>query len=84
MVNINPKTYNLSPRTKLKKGPEGIFIIIERKSRIIMKDGHKILSNVKKIEEFEPGKKVSVLSSAPVCSKTKHFLHENGVNIENV
>ena len=49
-----------------------------------MKDGHKILSNVKKIEKFEPGKKISVLSSAPVCSKTKHFLHENGVSIENV
>jgi len=84
MVNIDPKTYNLSPRTKLKKSPEEIFIVIERKSRIIMKDGHKILSNVKKIEKFEPGKKISVLSSAPVCSKTKQFLHENGVSIENV
>ena len=57
MVNINPKTYNLSPRIKLKKGPEGIFIIIERKSRIIMKDGHKILSNVKKIEIDKSDKK---------------------------
>ena len=84
MVNIDPKTYNLSPRTKLKKSPEEIFIVIERKSRIIMKDGHKILRNVKKIEKFEPGKKISVLSSAPVCSKTKQFLHENGVSIENV
>ena len=84
MVSINPKTYNLSSKTKLKKSPKGIFIVIERKSRIIMKDGHRILSDVKKIKELEPDKKISVLSSAPVCSKTKHFLYDNGVSIENV
>ena len=84
MVNIDPKKYGLHPRVKRKGSGKEIFILIERKSRIIMKDGHKILSNVKKIEEFEPGKKVSVLSSAPVCSKTKHFLHKNGVSVEIV
>ena len=83
-VSINPKTYNLSSKTKLQKSPKGIFIVIERKSRIIMKDGYRILSDVKKIKEFEPGKKINVLSSAPVCSKTKHFLHKNGVSVENV
>lgn len=85
MVNINPKKYNLPPRTKLKENPSGkIFIIINRKSRVIMKDGERVLNLVKKINLVEPNKKVGILSSAPVCGKTKNWLFDNGISVERV
>tara|TARA_Y100001970_G_C13954000_1_gene709703 strand:+ start:537 stop:791 length:255 start_codon:yes stop_codon:yes gene_type:complete len=84
MANLNPKKFNLSSKIKLKKDEKGIFIILERKSRIIMKDGRRLLGIVKKIKEIEPNERISVLSSAPICSKTKYFLFQNGVCIQSV
>ena len=44
MKKIDPKQYNLFPRVDLRQGkPNDIYIVINRKSRIIMKDGIKIL-----------------------------------------
>ena len=85
MVNINPKKYNLPPRTKLKESSSGkIFITINRKSRVIMKDGERVLSLVKKINLVDPNKKVGILSSAPICGKTKNWLLDNGISIETI
>ena len=75
MKKIDPKQYNLFLRVDLRQGkPNDIYIVINRKSRIIMKDGIKILEMVKKINKVDRNKRVSVLTSAPVCSKTKQFL----------
>ena len=49
-----------------------------------MKDGYRILEIAKKIRDFETGKNVSVLSGAPVCSKTRKFLTENNITIKNL
>ena len=83
MKKIDPTQYNLFPRVDLRQGkPNDIYIVINRKSRIIMKDGIKILEMVKKINKVDWNKRVSVLTSAPVCSKTKQFLLDNNTSID--
>ena len=75
MKPIDPKTYNLSPRIKLLENNIGsLFILIDRKSRVVMKDGHKIVKIAKDINKINQNKKISLLTSAPVCSKTKKHL----------
>ena len=79
---IDPKLYGLSPSTKLKQvGANQFNIIIERKSRIIMKDGEGILAKVNKIKNHVPSAKVCLKTSAPICSKTKTFLEEHDISV---
>ena len=80
MKRIDPKKYNLTSRTTLYKKMDDIFIIIDRKSRIIMKDGYKISEQAKSIWSVDPGIRVRVATSAPMCTKTKERLRQ--VNIE--
>ena len=84
MKKIDPKLYNLHSRTTLRKNKKDIYIVIDRKSRVVMKDGYRILEIVKKIRDFETRKNVSVLSAAPVCSKTQKFLTENNITIKSL
>ena len=72
---IDPKTYNLSARTKLLEDNKGsLFVVVDRKSRVVMKDGHKIVKTAEDIKKVNQNKKISLLTSAPVCSKTKKHL----------
>ena len=80
MKRIDPKKYNLTSRTTLYKKMDDIFIIIDRKSRIIMKDGYRISEQAKTIWSVDPGIRVRVAASAPMCTKTKESLRQ--VNIE--
>ena len=58
MKNIDPTQYNLSSRVDLRQDrPGDLLIIIDRKSRIIMKDGIRVLEMVKKINKIDPKKK---------------------------
>ena len=84
MKKVDPKLYNLHPRIILRKNKKNIYIVIDRKSRVVMKDGYRILEIVKKIRGFETGKNVSVLSGAPVCSKTQKFLTKNNITIKSL
>ena len=84
MKKIDPKLYDLHSRITLRKNKKDIYIVIDRKSRIIMKDGYRIFEIAKKIRDFENGKNVSVLSNAPVCSKTRKFLTENNITIKSL
>ena len=80
MQPIDPKTYNLSPRTKLLQDNAGsLFVLIDRKSRVVMKDGHKIVKIAEDIKKVNQNKKISLLTSAPVCSKTKALLLKNNI-----
>ncbi len=74
MKRINPKNYNFTSRTTLYKKTDNIYIIIDRKSRIIMKDGYRISEQAKSILSTDPDVRIRVATSAPVCSKTKEFL----------
>jgi len=77
---VNPKTYNLSSRIKLLQDNAGfLFIVIDRKSRIIMKDGIRVVKIAEHIKEVNQNKKISLLTSAPVCSKTKDLLLKNNI-----
>ena len=82
---IDPKTFGLHPATKIERsGTKNFFILIDRKSRIIMKDGEKILDKVKKIKDIVPDAQVGLKTSAPVCSKTLDFLKKNGVAVTSL
>ena len=85
MKNIDPTQYNLSSRVDLRQDRSGdLLIIIDRKSRIIMKDGIRVLGMVKKINKIDPKKNISVRTSAPICSKTKKLLLENSIIIKSL
>ena len=85
MTILDPKTYGLSSRDKLIKISKNHFaLVIERKSRIIMTDGRRILEKVKKVLEKTTGVKISLRTNAPVCSKTSAFLREKGIEIRGL
>ena len=81
MKRIDPKKYNLTSRTILYKKTNNIYIIIDRKSRIIMKDGYRISEQAKSILCVAPDVRIRIATSAPVCSKTKEFLLRADVEI---
>ena len=85
MKKIDPRRYNLSPRLNLQQNKlNELFIIIDRKSRVVMKDAHRILEMVNKIQSIEKDRYVSVLTSAPVCSKTRIFLSDNSISVKDL
>ena len=85
MKKIDPKRYNLSLRLNLKQNKlNELFIIIDRKSRVVMKDGHRIFQMVNRIQSIEKDRHISVLTSAPVCSKTRTFLSNNSISIKDL
>ena len=85
MKNIAPKRYNLSSRTILRQiGKKNISIIIDRKSRIIMKDGLRIMKQAQAINQINSKMTITVFTSAPVCSKTRAFLLEKNIYIKEL
>jgi len=82
METVDPRNYNLPTRTKLlKDGSGSLFIVIDRKSRVVMKDGNKVLNVAKHIKEVNQNTTISLLTSAPVCSKTKEFLLKHKISV---
>ena len=82
---IDPKLYELPPRTVLlKRGPGEFILVIHRKSRIIMKDALTILKKAQKIKAKALNALVIVETNAPVCSKSIKFLKDNGIGVETV
>ena len=80
-MKLDPKKYGLSTRAVLIENDQNeIIISINRKSRIIMKDGIKIVDQVHQIQRQEK-KTISVKTNAPVCSKTKQFLQKKGIEV---
>ena len=79
---VDPKIYNLPPRTILmKKGAAKFILVINRKSRIIMKDALIILKKVEKIKEKVRDASIVLETTAPVCSKSIKFLKENNIEV---
>jgi hypothetical protein len=79
---VDPKVYGLPPRTTLmKQGPDKFIIIINRKSRIIMKDALIILKKAETIKEQAMDATVALETNAPICSKSIKFLEENNVEV---
>ena len=59
--------YGLSSRVNLVRHDDHIGIIIDRKSRIIMKDGHRIVNQAKKINTIQESN-ICLYTSAPILS----------------
>ncbi len=75
---IDPKKFGLHPKTVIEDiGKNHLSIVINRKSRIIMSDGKKILEKAEKIKRELPKTKVSLKITTPLCSKTTAFLKEH-------
>ena len=78
---IDPKIIGAPSRSVIgEDNSNHIYIIKNIKSRIIMKDGHKIVEAVKQIKN-KTNSSVSLATTAPVCSKTIKFLNENDIKI---
>ena len=78
---IDPLTVEASKRSIIAiDNDNNIYIVKNIKSRIIMKDGLKLLNLAKNIKTI---KKASVFlaTTAPVCNKTKKYLEENQIKI---
>lgn len=58
-----------------------IYIIIDRKSRIIMRDGLRIIRIVEHLKKVYLGVPVGLATNAAICSKTTAYLKENGVEV---
>ena len=83
MQSLSPKDYGLNSKVKLIQSDDHIGIVIDRKSRIIMKDGVRILDQVKKIKKIT-NNVIRLYTSAPVCSKTKAFLNKHNILIDSI
>ena len=80
---IDPKIYDLPSRTVLmKKDADKFTLVINRKSRIIMKDALTILKKIERIKEKVQNASVILETNAPVCSKSilREALHHPGDN----
>ena len=80
---IEPKSIGIRSRIKILKKDVLIILEIDRKSRIIMKDGEKIKSNVDIIKN-NFNLPVELHTSAPVCSKTKAYLEKEDIRIKSL
>lgn len=82
---IDPKKFGLHASTKIEQQNDRQFTFrIDRKSRIIMKDGEKILDKACKIKALIPDAEVNVSTTAPVCSKTRKFLAGHNIRIMTI
>ena len=80
--NIDPKTFGLPGKTIIEELDRNHYaLVVDRKSRVIMADGKKLVEKAAKIKALEPGTKVSLRSTAPVCSKTIRFLADHGIEL---
>ncbi len=68
----------------MKKNSNEFIIVINRKSRIVMKDALAIIKKAKKIKEKEPNAIVTLQTSAPVCSKSIKFMKDKEIGVLSI
>ncbi len=79
---INPSLFGFKVNTIIEKLDKSHFaVVIDRKSRIIMKDGEKIVEKAVEIRAALPETKVSLKTSVPVCSKTVRLLTDYSIDV---
>ena len=79
---IDPKSLGLQQRTIVEKiGGNDYAIVTNRKGRIIMAEGRKILAKAEKIKKARPGCRVMLKTVAPLCSKTSQYLADHGIDV---
>ena len=79
---VDPKLFGLPGKTIIEELDRNHYaLVVDRKSRVIMADGKKLVEKAAKIKALEPGTKISLRSTAPVCSKTTRFLAGQGIDL---
>ncbi len=81
-MTLNLENIDIPRGTEIKESRGKIYIIKERKSRIVMKDGEKIAALAQDIGAKNPGNKLIFKTNAPLCSKTRAFLEERNIFTE--
>ena len=85
MKKVDPRFFNLSNRINIQENDKNeVFFIIDRKSRIIMKDGVRIFNQTQKVKEKRPNARFFLKTSAPVCSKTKKYLKQKNIEVSDI
>lgn len=80
---IDPNLYNIKSKLIIEDRGDEICIVINRKSRIIMKDGERIIGYASSIQKTTP-KPITIETTAPVYSKTKAFLLNHRIPIKTI
>ncbi len=81
---IRPKGRGIKPKQikLLQLSKNEIAIVKKRKSRIIVKDGLKIIEQSKAIKTVKPDVQISlIIKDNNICSKTIKLLNENNISI---
>lgn len=78
---LDPADYGLPRRVFLEEHEGGIALVIDRKSRLVLADGVRILAQIQAIRNKADGQAVMLKTTAPVCSKTILFLQEHGIPV---
>jgi hypothetical protein len=79
---IDATQFGLPKSTVIERIEEDHYaILIARKSRIIMKDGIKLLAKAEQIRSHQPAATISLKTSTPICSKTRRFLEDHHIDI---
>lgn len=84
-MDLDPKEYGLPASTKLELiDQDTIALVIKRKSRLIMADGKRILEKVAKIKQVQSSVSVQLVTTAPICSKTKNVLLNQDIKVIHI
>ena len=79
---IDPTSLGLPSRTIVEEIDNNtLAIVIQRKSRIIMADGLKILAKSAQIKSARPGVTILLKTVTPICSKTLRFFKNEGLEV---
>ncbi len=79
---LSPKDYGFHSGTRIERiNSKTIAIVINRKSRIIMADGKKILEKIVTLQEHHPEADIILKTNAPLCSKTRVYLEGKDIRV---
>jgi hypothetical protein len=80
-LQIDPRSIGLEARDIIFQVDNNHFVLfIDRKSRIIMSDTPRLLNKVEKLSRTFQEAKISIQTTAPVCSKAREFLESQQVH----
>jgi len=78
----DPREFGLDGNTVLEwVDDHTLALVMDRKTRILLADGKRILAKVDKIHAVRADTDIVIRTSAPVCSKAVSFLDKSGVLI---
>ncbi len=78
---INPVAAGLHAKDQvIQKDTNHYVLFIDRKTRIVMADAGRILKKVELLCRKFPEAKISIETTAPVCSKTRQYFKEHNID----